>query len=110
MVNLVTNACDAMKSLKDQGFTRQPELDIEVERIGEEVGINIRDNGVGIPPNLREHVFVPFFTTKRETGGTGLGLSVSLGIAEAHGGSLTAASEPHGATFTVRLPIAERDA
>jgi signal transduction histidine kinase len=55
-------------------------------------------------------IFEPFFTTKRATGGTGLGLSVSLGIAESHGGTLTAESEPgRGATFALRLPVAAEE-
>jgi two-component system NtrC family sensor kinase len=68
----------------------------------------VSDDGPGIAPVALERIFEPFFTTKRLTGGTGLGLSVSLGIAESHGGTLTAASEyGHGAAFTLRLPIAE---
>ena len=65
------------------------------------------DDGPGIEADVLERIFDPFFTTKRLTGGTGLGLSVSLGIAESHGGTLTATSEPgHGASFTLCLPIA----
>ncbi len=102
-LNLIANARQA---LPDGGTIR-----VDVHRSGQHVIASVSDDGPGILPQVLDHIFVPFFTTKRETGGTGLGLSVSLGIAEAHGGSLTAASEPgHGATFTVRLPIAERDA
>ena len=58
-------------------------------------------------PEVLDRVFEPFFTTKRLTGGTGLGLSVSLGIAEAHGGSLTFAAAPRGGSeFTLSLPVA----
>jgi len=79
-----------------------------VHRDGEHLLAVVSDNGPGIEPTVLERIFDPFFTTKRLTGGTGLGLSVSLGIAESHGGSLTATSElGHGATFTLRLPIAE---
>ena len=59
-----------------------------------------------MPESVAQRIFEPFFTTKRLTGGTGLGLSVSLGIAEAHGGQLTVTSEPGaGSTFTLCLPI-----
>ena len=64
----------------------------------------------GIDPVSLSPIFEPFYTTRRATGGTGLGLSVSLGIAESHGGSLTASSEPdRGSTFTLSLPLAKED-
>ena len=55
--------------------------------------LTVRDNGIGIPPELRERVFQPFFTTKRDSGGTGLGLAVSHGIVGDHRGKLSLRSE-----------------
>jgi two-component system NtrC family sensor kinase len=84
---------------------------VHVHREGDFVLADVVDDGQGIDPALVDRIFEPFFTTKRSTGGTGLGLSVSLGIAEAHGGTLTAASEPgQGATFSLRLPVATEEA
>jgi signal transduction histidine kinase len=81
---------------------------VEVSRDDGHVELSVADEGPGISADLQERIFEPFFTTRRDTGGTGLGLAVSLGIAEAHGGSLTVDSEPgHGATFTLRLPVVE---
>jgi PAS domain S-box-containing protein len=98
-LNLIANARQAMPN---GGIVR-----VEVRRDGDWALATVADDGPGIEPAVLERIFEPFFTTKRLTGGTGLGLSVSLGIAEAHGGSLTASSDPgHGATFTLRLPIA----
>jgi signal transduction histidine kinase len=83
---------------------------VDVHQDGDWVIASVGDDGPGIEAAVLERIFEPFFTTKRATGGTGLGLSVSLGIAEAHGGSLTASSEPgSGATFTLRLPIAAEE-
>ena len=98
-----------MRSLKDQGITRQPELDIEVERIGEEIGIRVRDNGIGIPLNLREHVFVPFFTTKPPGEGTGLGLGLCRDIVVGlHNGELEMESEQGvGTTVRITTPVNE---
>jgi CheY-like chemotaxis protein len=67
--------------------------------------IEVADNGPGIPTHLRSRVFDPFFTTKPVGAGTGIGLAVSRGIVEAHGGSLTLATPDRGATFMVRLPL-----
>jgi two-component system sensor histidine kinase HupT/HoxJ len=71
----------------------------------------VTDDGPGIEAAVADRIFEPFFTTKRLTGGTGLGLSVSLGIAEGHGGRLTVTSEPgFGAAFTLCLPIVDNGA
>lgn len=70
------------------------------------VEIEVADNGQGVPEEIRSRVFDPFFTTKPIGAGTGIGLGVSRGIVEAHGGSLTLAPfSGVGARFVVRLPL-----
>jgi PAS domain S-box-containing protein len=102
VLNLVANAREAMPS----GGV----VSVEVRHEGDEVLIVVSDEGPGVPPELVGRIFEPFFTTRRGRGGTGLGLPVSLGIAETHGGTLTVASEPgEGSAFTVRLPAAEAE-
>jgi PAS domain S-box-containing protein len=102
-LNLIANARQAMP----EGGT----VSVRVRRSGDLAIATVADDGPGIDLEVAERIFEPFFTTKRLTGGTGLGLSVSLGIAEAHGGQLTVASERgSGATFTLCLPIGGEDA
>jgi signal transduction histidine kinase len=68
--------------------------------------VEIRDTGSGIPAAVLPKIFDPFFTTKREGEGTGLGLSVSLGIVERHGGKILVDSEVgKGTVFTLWLPV-----
>jgi len=71
--------------------------------------VAVEDNGHGIHPDIAERIFEPFFTTKQTGQGVGLGLSVSLGIVEAHGGVLSAENRPAevggGARFVMRIPI-----
>lgn len=99
-LNLLANARHA---LPDGGV-----VTLRLERDGDWVTASVSDTGPGIPPEELPRIFEPFYTTRRASGGTGLGLSVSLGIAESHGGSLTALSEPgQGAVFSLSLPIAE---
>ena len=98
-LNLIGNARQAMPD----GGTVTIEVSVES---GFAVA-TVTDTGPGIDPVTLTRIFEPFFTTRRATGGTGLGLSVSLGIAEAHGGRLTVESAPGcGAAFTLRLPLA----
>jgi PAS domain S-box-containing protein len=98
-LNLIANARQAMPL----GGT----IHIEVTRLGENALVTVADEGPGIDPAVLSRIFEPFFTTKRDVGGTGLGLSVSLGIAELHGGTLIASSERGaGSRFTVRVPLA----
>jgi signal transduction histidine kinase len=72
-------------------------------RAGERIRVEIRNTGTGIPVDLRERIFQPFFTTKSK--GTGLGLAIARQIVDAHRGSLTVASDGVSeTTFVVELP------
>lgn len=80
-------------------------ISAEESREGDFVLIKVSDNGSGIPAHVLPYIFDPFFTTKSKGMSTGLGLSVSLGIARQHGGDIHVESEPgKGTTFTVLLP------
>ena len=96
-VNLFSNARQAMPG----GGT----VVVEVAREGDHIVARIGDDGPGIPEETIPRIFEPFYTTKRDVGGTGLGLSVSLGIAQSHGGTLTVDSPPgEGTHFLLCLP------
>jgi two-component system NtrC family sensor kinase len=73
---------------------------------GDAIEVRVRDNGTGIPPEIKDKLFQPFFTTKPTGEGTGLGLSISYDIVtQQHGGMITVESKPEAYTeFTVRLP------
>jgi len=103
MVNLIVNACDAMQEGGRILITEEEGL---AERMGRAVLIQFADTGSGIPDQLREKIFQPFFTTKEE--GTGLGLSIAARIVEEHGGRLEVRSEEKlGSTFIITLPVKE---
>jgi signal transduction histidine kinase len=77
---------------------------------GRYVLVQVRDTGSGIPADKLPHIFEPFYSTKGETKGTGLGLWVSLGIAQNHGGQIKVRSRPgRGTLFTVALPATPED-
>src|SRR5262245_12577338 len=97
-LNIINNAVYAMK---DGGA-----LTIKTIASGDKIHVAFQDTGPGIPPDILGRIFDPFFTTKPEVSGTGLGLSVSLGIVQSHGGAVDVQSTPgQGSTFTIILPI-----
>jgi two-component system, NtrC family, sensor kinase len=100
LVNLAINAQQAMAG-------RRGELCVRTRSSSGQVLIEVQDAGPGIPPELQARIFEPFFTTKDAGQGTGLGLSVSYGIIENHGGRIEVHSPPgQGATFVISLPAA----
>jgi signal transduction histidine kinase len=102
IVNVLMNAIHAVP----QGG----KIAVEPRTAPGQVGIRVVDNGGGIPGELLGKVCDPFFTTKPAGEGTGLGLAITLGIARAHGGDLTIASEQgKGTTVTLWLPAKEEE-
>lgn len=100
VLNLLLNARDAMAD------SAEKVLRVSTSRRKSGVGVTVTDTGSGIPSDDLDRVFNPFFTTKGVGMGTGLGLAVSQGIVEQHGGSISVESEVgKGSKFTVTLPI-----
>ena len=99
MVNLIANARDALA----QQPSRQ--LLLSTQRENGHVVVEVSDSGNGIPPEVKAHIFEPFYTTKEPGQGTGLGLAISRSIIEDHQGRLEVESTPgQGTTFRLRLP------
>lgn len=101
LVNLLRNGLDAMAGLAE------PALDVSVGSEGAQVCIAVHDHGPGLSDEARSHLFEAFYTTKPVGEGLGLGLVISLTIAESYGGTLSAHNAPEGgAVFALRLPAA----
>jgi signal transduction histidine kinase len=103
MTNLLRNALEAC-----QGGEAPPQIIIqsELDHAAKVSRIGVTDNGTGVPDQLRERVFQPFFTMKRN--GTGLGLALVRKIVVFHNGRVTVASAPQGgASFQITLPLAD---
>jgi signal transduction histidine kinase len=101
--NVVANALDAMEGAGER------RLGVAVRTVGDRVELSVSDTGRGFDAETLRRVFEPYFTTRAEGGGTGLGMAIARRIAEEHGGTLTASGAPgRGATFTLNLPIAGR--
>jgi signal transduction histidine kinase len=107
-LNLLGNGFYAVGKRQKEGGDAafKPILKVATRQEGDTVEITVRDNGIGIPPEIRDKLFQSFFTTKPTGEGTGLGLSISYDIiAQQHGGTITVDSEPDAYTeFTIRLP------
>lgn len=101
IINLLQNACEALPD-KEQGIA------VRIFHIMAEnaVQVIVRDEGIGMPEEIQRQIIDPFFTTKRSSGGTGLGLSVADRIVHEHQGSLVFTSEEgRGTTATMKIPV-----
>jgi signal transduction histidine kinase len=97
LLNLISNGFYAATKRKGQAASNdfEPKLTAATRSLGDRVEIRIRDNGSGVPPEVREKMFNPFFTTKPAGEGTGLGLSISHDIiVKQHAGSIEVDSQP----------------
>jgi len=103
VLNLVVNALESM----DAGGT----LRVDLKLAEGKAEVTFADDGCGMPPEILESIFEPFFTKRKGGKGTGLGLSITNRIVSQHHGEITAASpgEGRGATFTVRLPVQQSE-
>lgn len=118
LMNLCTNAAHAMG--EDGGVLKVTLTNVVLDSVfvarhpdippGLYLKLSVSDTGGGIPPDIREKIFDPYFTSKDQDHGTGLGLSVVHGIVRKHGGTITVETEvKKGSTFSVYLPVAELD-
>ena len=100
--NLIVNARQAL-----EGSPPPRQIRVTGAMAGTLIEIVVSDTGPGVADEIRSRIFDPFFTTKKPGAGTGIGLAVSRGIAEAHGGGLVLAPSARGARFALRLPPAD---
>jgi PAS domain S-box-containing protein len=101
IINLIQNACQALPDIR-RGIFVSTSYDEKISSIV----VKVQDEGVGIPPEVLPHITDPFFTTKSNSGGIGLGLSISSRIVKEHGGTLAFSSEPgRGTLAEITLPV-----
>ncbi|HTM94150.1 MAG TPA: ATP-binding protein, partial [Flavisolibacter sp.] len=112
ILNLITNAFYAVDEKKKSGSDinqneiYEPTVSISTKKPGNKIEIKVTDNGNGIPQNIIDKIFQPFFTTKPTGQGTGLGLSLAYDIVKTHGGELKVESkEGEGTEFIIQLPV-----
>jgi PAS domain S-box-containing protein len=119
IVNLVINARDAMpnggkltvkieNATEADQYLKMMSAEIDLHQLGY-VKMTVRDTGEGIPSDVKEHMFEPFFSTKPEGKGTGLGLAVVAGIIDQHDGFLDPKSDDSGTTFNIYLPLSDAE-
>ncbi|MBL7764041.1 MAG: hypothetical protein JNL23_11495, partial [Chitinophagaceae bacterium] len=106
ILNLITNAFYAVnEKKKQQAENYEPTIFLKTKKHEGKIEVSVKDNGIGIPQQVIDKIFQPFFTTKPTGQGTGLGLSLSYDIVKAHGGELTVSSKQNQETiFTITLP------
>lgn len=106
-MNLIVNSCDAIEEKQgQQGNKLLGKIIIGCRMLDTDVEISVQDNGIGMSDATINKMFEPFFTTKQVGEGTGLGMAISFGIIEEHGGLISVESnEGNGSLITVRLPV-----
>lgn len=98
LLNFLNNAADAVRNQSERW------IELKISDIGEKIQFAVRDSGPGISPEIRDKIMDPFFTTKEVGQGTGLGLSVCLGLMGAHGGTLFLDTEDPHTSFVAQFP------
>ena len=102
-MNILSNAIDAFEG---NTTSKKPTITIRTMHEDNIISVHIKDNGPGIPDEIINKIFDPFYTTKEVGRGTGLGLSVSLGIIEEHRGKIEVQSRTgKGTTFIIKVPL-----
>jgi PAS domain S-box-containing protein len=115
LINLATNAAYAMKddgtltmTLSNVTIRQGDQIQDAQLTPGEHVKLSVRDTGAGMAESVRKRVFEPFYSTKQNGHGTGMGLAVVYGIVTSHNGAITVESKPgKGSTFFIFLPLVE---
>jgi signal transduction histidine kinase len=106
ILNIINNAFYAVNEKKksvDENY--QPTVTVQTKELNDNIEIRVADNGNGIPQNIVDKIFQPFFTTKPTGQGTGLGLSLAYDIIKAHGGEIKVETKEHeGSEFIIQLP------
>jgi two-component system, NtrC family, sensor kinase len=107
LLNLINNAfyvVDEKKKQQADGY--EPSVFVSTKKNADKIVISVKDNGPGIPPEIKDKIFQPFFTTKPTGQGTGLGLSLAYDMVKAHGGEIKVETKvSEGSEFIILLPI-----
>lgn len=103
--NLRIVLCHLVDNALHHGATQ---IGLTAETDGDRLDLLVQDDGSGISPNNRARIFDSFFTTRRDAGGTGMGLSIARAMLTAHGGTIVLADSPNGAAFRLTIPLVGR--
>ena len=105
-VNLILNGLDAILERKENESAHMGEILITINQVSDKIYVHFKDNGSGIPDEIKSKIFDPFFTSKKVGKGTGLGLSVSFNLIKRHDGRINfRSSKGLGTEFVIELPV-----